>query len=263
MNDQRLEFLLDELRFIRAARGVTQEELAKRINWSASTVAMVETGARKPPVGFWDLVDTALDTGGTLTRLADRLGTPQFTVDWATAEGAAVALRSYESTVFPGLLQTETYARAVLRDAGLFNDEEVQRHLGVRMARQEILTRERPPQLVAVLDEGVLRRPVGGPRVMREQILAIVKACEEKPHVWAHVVPASVGAYVGLNGPFMVAVAPDGQTTGYLDNHLYGDVVDGAEQVARLQISWEAIRGEALPQRQSIDLMNEVAQTWS
>ncbi|MEO3929646.1 helix-turn-helix transcriptional regulator [Micromonosporaceae bacterium B7E4] len=65
--------LLEELRLVRAARGVTQDELAKRIKWSSSTVAMVETGARKPPPGFLAPVDDALQTGGTFARRAEEL----------------------------------------------------------------------------------------------------------------------------------------------------------------------------------------------
>jgi transcriptional regulator with XRE-family HTH domain len=259
--DDRLRFLLDELRLVRTARGVTQDELARRINWSASTVAMVETGARKPPAGFWTLVDNALQTGGTFERLAIELGTPQWKIEWGAAEASAAALRSYQPLVVPGLLQTEAYARAVLGDAGLLRQEDVERHLAARLKRQEILTRDNPPQLFAVLDEGVLRRPVGGPAVMRDQLHKLVKAAEE-PNIWVHVVPLTVGAYPGLNGPFVVAIDPDNRVTGYLDNQLQGHVIDGAEEVAALQLVWEAVRGQALPQQQSTDLIMKVAETW-
>ncbi|MGI5213987.1 helix-turn-helix domain-containing protein [Plantactinospora sp. CA-290183] len=260
--DHRLRFLLDELRLVRTARGVTQDDLARMINWSPSTVAMVETGARKPPPGFWALVDKALQTGGTFERLATELGTPQWKIEWGSAEAGAAVLRSYQPLVVPGLLQTEAYARAVLGDAGLLRREDVARHLAERMRRQEILTRDNPPQLFAVLDEGVLRRPVGGPTVMREQLHALVKAAEE-PHIWVHVVPLSVGAYPGLNGPFVVALDPGGRATGYLDNQIQGDVVDDAEEVATIQLVWEAVRGQALPQQQSTDLILKVAETWT
>ncbi|MEN3609993.1 DUF5753 domain-containing protein [Plantactinospora sp. ZYX-F-223] len=150
---------------------------------------------------------------------------------------------------------------AILGDAGMLRQEEVERHLADRLKRQEILTRDNPPQLFAVLDEGVLHRPVGGPAMMRDQLQALAKATEE-PNVWVHVVPLTVGAYPGLNGPFVVAVDADNRLTGYLDNQLHGDVVESAEEVAALQLVWEAVRGQALPQRQSTDLIVKVAETW-
>ncbi|WP_346257904.1 DUF5753 domain-containing protein [Plantactinospora sp. ZYX-F-223] len=143
----------------------------------------------------------------------------------------------------------------------MLRQEEVERHLADRLKRQEILTRDNPPQLFAVLDEGVLHRPVGGPAMMRDQLQALAKATEE-PNVWVHVVPLTVGAYPGLNGPFVVAVDADNRLTGYLDNQLHGDVVESAEEVAALQLVWEAVRGQALPQRQSTDLIVKVAETW-
>ena len=158
-------------------------------------------------------------------------------------------------------MQTEAYARAVLTDAGLLSRDTVARLLAMRMARQEILARAEPPDFTAVLDEGVLRRPVGGPEVMREQLQAIVKACQE-PHVRVHIVPATVGAYAGLNGAFVLATGPNRSEIGYLDNQLQGQVVDGADELAALARAWESVRSEALPHRQSTDLMMEVAQTW-
>ncbi|MGW4465808.1 helix-turn-helix domain-containing protein [Micromonospora sp. NPDC004704] len=260
INDQ-AQSLLDELRQMRLARSWTQEDLAKAVRYSASLVGMIETGTRKPPPGFWERVDEAFQTGGMFARQAKRLSTPKWKADWESAEREAVALRSYQPLVVPGLLQTEAYARAVLTDAGLLSRDDVERHLAQRLARQEILRRESPPQFTAVIDYSVLRRPVGGPAVMLEQIQAIIKACEE-PHVRVHIVPDTVGAYAGLNGPFVLATAQDQSITGYLDNQVKGHLVDSAEDLAAVQAAWEAVRGEALPHRQSTDLMMEVAETW-
>lgn len=88
---------------------------------------------------------------------------------WQEIEREAVSLRWYESMVLPGLLQTEAYARAVLGGTGLIARGDVERHLATRMARQDILRHDDPPQFTAVVDEAVLRRPVGGPATMRGQ----------------------------------------------------------------------------------------------
>jgi len=240
---------------------MTQDDLARHIPWASSTIAMIECGRRRPPPGFWAAVDGALQTGGALGRLATRLGSPQWFVDWSAAEQVAVSLRSYEALVVPGLLQTEAYARAVLTDAGLTNLEETERRVATRLARQTVLTRADPVDLTAVLDEGLLHRPVGGLAVMREQLEALVAACA-LPHVRLHVVHASTGAYAGLNGPFVIATAADRAETGYLDNQLAGQVVDGPDDLAALQRAWEAVRSEALPQQQSTELIREVAEKW-
>jgi transcriptional regulator with XRE-family HTH domain len=260
---EREQFLLGELRQIRTARGVTQEELAKKIQWAASTVGMIETGARKPPPKFWPAVDAALDTGGTLSRLATRLDTPRWRVEWTRAEAEATLLRSYQSTVIPGLLQTESYARALLTRVGKWRTAEVERLLAERMARQAILTRDDPPApaVYALVDEGALRRPVGGARVMREQLHALTKAVET-PNVWIGVVPLAAGAHAGLDGPFVLATDAEGRVTGYLDHQLKGQVVDGANEIATIHLAWETVRGQALPEQQSLQLIREVADSW-
>ncbi|MDG4806719.1 helix-turn-helix transcriptional regulator [Micromonospora sp. WMMD1120] len=181
---------------------------------------------------------------------------------WQEIEREAVSLRSYESTVLPGLLQTEAYARAVLSGAGLIPRGEIERHLTVRLGRQGVLKRDDPPQFTAVVDEAVIRRPVGGGPTMREQLLAVAAACAE-PHIRVHVVPATVGAYAGLNGPFVIAHSHDHRAAGYLDNQLQGQVASDPEDIAAMMAAWENVRGEALSHRQSVDLITEVANSWS
>lgn len=97
---------------------------------------------------------------------------------------------------------------------------------------------------------------------MREQLLAVVEACAE-PHIRVHVVPSSVGAYAGLNGPFVIATCPDHRVAGYLDNQLQGQVVSTPDELAAILAAWEAVRGEALSHWQSIELVMEVAKTWT
>ncbi|MET8203671.1 helix-turn-helix domain-containing protein [Micromonospora taraxaci] len=181
---------------------------------------------------------------------------------WQEIEREAVSLRWFESTVLPGLLQTEAYARAVLSGAGLIPRGDIERHLTVRLGRQGVLRRDDPPQFTAVVDEAVIRRPVGGGSTMREQLLAVAAACAE-PHIRVHVVPSTVGAYAGLNGPFVIAHSDDHRVAGYLDNQLQGQVASDPDDIAAMMAAWENVRGEALSHRQSVDLITEVAESWS
>lgn len=253
----------DALRAAMSEAGLTTESLAAQVGVDPKTSARWLAEGRVPHPRHRVAAAAALgrdiaDIWPDTLRRRD----PVWFRPWQEIEREAVALRWFEMAVLPGLLQTEAYARAVLMDAGLTNRGDVERHVAARLARQNILARDNPPQLTAVVDEGVLRRPVGGRTTMHEQIQAIIKA-SEAPHVRVHVVPSSVGAYAGLNGPFVIASTPEHRVAVYLDNQLQGQVVDGAEEIAAIQAAWESVRGEALSRSQSIELIMEVAETWS
>jgi hypothetical protein len=109
----------------------------------------------------------------------------------------------------PGLLQTPEYARAVilLGHAGA-NADEIDRRVELRRQRQQILDRIEPPQLWAVIDEAVLRRPIGGPEVMRAQIEALIEAAK-KPNVRLQIIPFNAGGHAAAGGPFAILRFPE------------------------------------------------------
>ncbi|MEU7753194.1 helix-turn-helix transcriptional regulator [Micromonospora sp. NPDC049171] len=181
---------------------------------------------------------------------------------WEALEREAHSLRSYQPLVLPGLLQTERYARALFSSAGQHTPDDVERLVAARMARQSVLAGNGPPWLTAVIDEGVLRRSVGGPEVMREQLESLAET-EHLPHVRVHVVPSSAGAYAGLSGPFVIASSADNRTAGYLDTQLHGQVASEPADLVLLMAAWENVRGAALSHGQSITLIREVAETWT
>ncbi|MFC4150248.1 helix-turn-helix transcriptional regulator [Micromonospora mangrovi] len=253
----------DALRVALHETGLTTEALAERVGVDPKTVGRWLSEGRIPhgrhrvsaaEVLRRDVSDIWPDTS--------RRREPVWFRPWQEIEREAVSLRSFEPLVLPGLLQTEAYARAVLDGGGLIPRADVERHLAARLARQGVLRRDDPPQFTAVIDEGVLRRPVGGRETMREQVRALVDACAE-PHIRVHVVPSTVGVYAGLNGPFVIATCPDHRVAGYLDNQLQGQVASDPDDIAAMMTAWENVRGEALSHRQSVDLLREVAQTWS
>ncbi|MEV4626063.1 helix-turn-helix transcriptional regulator [Micromonospora sp. NPDC049523] len=259
-------FLVDEIRLARVAAGMTQEAFGRAANFSPSHVSSVENGTRALTEDFIRGADRALRTGGLYERLAVKLkaaeASPIWFRDWMLAEAEATSLRSYESMVLPGLLQTEAYARAVFASGGLLPPDEVERRVAARLARQVVLGREKPPQIVGVLDEGMLHRSVGGPEVMREQLLHLVKLSADMPQLRLHVVPLSVGGYAGLSGPFVLATLPKGEEVVYLDNQLRGQVVNEASGLMWIRKAWDSILGEALPPQQSTELIVEVAEKW-
>ncbi|MEU7654596.1 helix-turn-helix transcriptional regulator [Micromonospora taraxaci] len=253
----------DALRVALSDTGHTTESLAETVGVDPKTVGRWLTEGRIPHPRHRLAAAEALhkdvsDIWPDTSRRRD----PIWFRPWQEIEREAVSLRWFESTVLPGLLQTEAYARAVLSGAGLIPRGDVERLLTVRLGRQGVLRRDDPPQFTAVVDEAVIRRPVGGGSTMREQLLAVAAACAE-PHIRVHVVPSTVGAYAGLNGPFVIAHSDDHRVAGYLDNQLQGQVASDPDDIAAMMAAWENVRGEALSHRQSVDLITEVAESWS
>ncbi|RQX16821.1 XRE family transcriptional regulator [Micromonospora ureilytica] len=261
-----LEHFAEELRLARAANGMSQAALAEALSYSGALVAKVETSERRPSLDFARRCDAVFSADGRFERIQRRISreavVPWFR-DWAGIEQETTALRWFEPLYVPGLVQTEDYARAILAGAGLFAADEVEQQVTARLDRQGVLTRDRPPLLSVVVDEYVLRRHVGGPEVMREQLRHLVKVGSALPRVRIQVVPLSAGAYAGLDGPFVIATAATGEDVVFLDGQRHGQVIDRAEYVRQMVEVWESIRGEALSQQQSLDLIAEVAETWS
>jgi transcriptional regulator with XRE-family HTH domain len=256
----------EELRRARAAAGLTQEQLAEKIAYSTSLVEHVEAGGRAPSVDFARRADDTLRTGGLLSRLQPLVRSeayPAWFRGWVEIERDATSLRWFEPLLIPGLLQTEEYARGVLQAANpAFRDDEIGRLVSARMDRQSILTKDEPPLLWVILDEGVLTRPVGGARVMREQIDHLLAAAR-LPRVVLQVVPASAGAHPGLAGQFVVASFDGSPDVAYLDNALAGQIIERPDDVSRVAMLYDILKAEALAPRASIDLVRKAIETWT
>ncbi|MEV4843651.1 helix-turn-helix transcriptional regulator [Micromonospora matsumotoense] len=254
----------DALRAAMVGTGHTIESLADRVGVDRKTVARWVNESRIPHPRHRKVAATVLGRPiGDIWADTSRRREPTWFRPWQEIEREAVALRSYQSVVLPGLLQTEAYAREVLAGSDVIAPGDVERHLASRLARQSILSRdERPPHFTAVIDEAVLRRPVGGRAVMRDQVRALLTVCQA-PHIRVHVVPSTVGSYAGLNGPFVLAIGPERRAAGYLDNQLQGQVVTDPDDVAAIMTAWENVRGEALSHWQSTELLTEMVETWT
>lgn len=259
-------YVLGELRLFRVSVNLSQEEFGRKIGYSGSHVSSVETGGRAPTREYTKAIDDQFATGGRFERMLRELAPldthPVWLREWIEFEREATTLRWFELAYLPGLLQTERYARATLA-GGRFTPEECDRIVASRLERQAILSRQRPPQLIAVVDESVLRRPVlDAPGLMAEQVDRLVELAALE-HVQLHVVPVDAGMYLGLAGQFIIAELPDGTRVAHADNQLTAQIVDAPADVARLAKTWEIVRNEALPHRQSIERIKEVAKSWT
>lgn len=259
------EFLLRELRLARTAANLTQDGLSERIHFSPQKVSAIETGRAPLTADLIKLIDDALAADGRLVRLWEDLvkdgAAPTWLREWIEIEREALSLRWYEPAYVPGLLQTEAYARATLA-GGVLPPLSVDQRVTSRLQRQDILARIEPPQLFVVLDEMVIRRECGSRDVMAEQLAHLV-ACAEQPVMHLHIVPKEFGMYAGLAGAFILAELAGAIRFGHTDNQLLAQIVERPEQIASLGVTWETVRGLALPRWQSLDLLKEVAKTWT
>jgi transcriptional regulator with XRE-family HTH domain len=265
-----------QLRRLREAKGITLEEAGHVIRASGSKMSRLETGR----VGFKDrdiadlltlygvrneqdrtsLRDLARDANaqGWWHDYSDIL--PSWFEAYVGLEEAATRIRSYEIQFVPGLLQTESYARAVtLLGHETADNEEINRRVSLRMARQSLLTGPQSPQLWAVLDEAVLRRPVGGTEVMRGQLEHLIR-CAELSNVTIQVVPFQAGGHAAAGGPFSVLrfAEPDLPDVVYLEQLTSAIYLDKRENVDHYLAVMERLCLKALPTHRSTELMKEI-----
>ncbi|MGA2828989.1 MAG: helix-turn-helix transcriptional regulator [Streptosporangiaceae bacterium] len=257
------------LRYYRERAGLGRPELARQISKSVSLIQAIELGQRAPTAEVTEDLERVLPSDGALTRLREEIGDslgygayPSWFEDWLASEREAKKLRTFEPMLVPGLLQTEDYARAVFSARFGITDEEINEQVAARLKRQEILAREEPPALWVILDEAVLRRPVGGRYVMREQVNHLIEAAK-RPHVSVQVISSSVGAHRGLwAGAFVVADFEDAPTVGYQETACQGQFVDRREDVGTLADCWDMLVREALPWAASQALLEDAAKSW-
>jgi len=209
-----------QLRRFREAAGVTPEQAGYEIRASRSKISRLENGRVK--LKSRDMSDlltlygvTDEDVRSKFIALAGQSSTPDWWARYSDVlptwfepylglEAAAATIRSFETQFVNGLFQTEDYARAV---TGLGHKtipgDQIERRVAVRLQRQDLLRRTDPPRIWSVMDEAVLRRPIGGRAVMRAQFRHLIEAAEV-PHVTLQVVPFATGAHAGESGSFTV-----------------------------------------------------------
>ena len=175
-------------------------------------------------------------------------------------EESASLIRAYEPQVVPGLLQTEGYVRAIT--AASFpaaSDEETERRVALRLARQQLLSRPEPPEYWVVMDETVLRRPIGGRKVMRAQLEHLIRAAGQ-PKIAIQVIPFAAGWHPALYGMFNIFRFPSEQ----LPNIVYTEALTGAyylnqpEESARYTEALDRMCAQAASPEHTISILSEI-----
>jgi transcriptional regulator with XRE-family HTH domain len=261
------------LRELREEAGLTLEVAGPELDSSASTLSRIEKGQQGANVHLVKSMLDLYDIGGdrwteliAMTRWARQRGWWRaYGFDdsgYVPLEAEATLVRDCTLTYLPGLLQTEDYARALFQGSMVRRAERaLANEIEVRMIRQRRLTAEEDPlELVAIVDETVLHRPIGGPEVMRAQLARIIEAAA-LDRVTFQVLPLSTGARPGLSAAFTVLSfdtlgLPD---MAYVEHPMGSVQLEQEDDVARASMVFEQLRSLALSPADSVALVRRVA----
>ena len=261
------------LRRLREEAGLTQEEAAPRLDWSTSKLGRIETAQQGVDVhGVRSMLDL-YDVGGERwTEIIDMVRETRKKDEWRSygiggqgylrLEMDAAVVHNYQLAHVPGLLQTEDYMRALFRNSRRHpTDAEVDRDVQARLFRQRRLTEEPALELVAIVDESALRRPVGGVEVMRAQLQQVV-ARATLPSVCLQVLPFSLGVHSGMDGSFIVLGFgdPDEPEIAYIEHTANALHLHKEAEVNSCKLVFDRLRSEALSPPDSAALVERLAQ---
>lgn len=256
---------------------MTTDDVAKGLGWSKSKVSRIETAAVtvtpedvRVLLGRYDVLTDEVEQLITLAREDKQPGwwrqysevLPHEFEGFLGLESEAARILAYESDVIPGLLQTEDYAKRVLSQHPLtVMPYEVERSAQLRRARQSRLTSEDPVELDAVVNEGALRRMIGGPTVMRDQLVHLVTMLG-LPNITVRVLPFTAGEHPATHGAFTVLEFPDPEDPHivYLDVLTNSYYLDGLREVGVYELAHERLRTLALPPAESRDMISALVE---
>jgi transcriptional regulator with XRE-family HTH domain len=260
------------MRKLRARKGLTLEEAGRLVGVSKATVSRYET--QVGPVK-WIVVD-ALCREYSATE-PERIAVVALAKDakqqgwWSsfsdsipesmnlllTLEDEAVRENHFSCVYVPGLLQTRAYSTALQKANEVpLEPTEIERLVDIRMKRQEVLTRAKPPRLWAILDESVVRRVVGSPEIMKEQLDRLLEA-NESPHITLQVLPFSKGAHSAALGSFVIIGGTEQSLdVVYVDFHTGSLFLEKDEELNRYRLAFEYLRAQALDMEGSTSMIH-------
>jgi DNA-binding XRE family transcriptional regulator len=243
-----------QLKMHREAAGLTQEALAKKVGYSRSTIASLETGAFIASEEVAVAIDNAVGANGLLVGLRGDMVSIELISEWhrdlRQILQQATSIRGNTVVLVPGLLQTPAYARAVFEG----NEDAV----AARLEDQAALARDDPPTLRFVFDQHVLERPIGGAEVMAEQVTYLEEAIISGR---AQISICPSGAVPSVIAPFFLANVDD-QSIGYLEAETQGFVVTKRQDVLDLEAVYERLLVEAFPTKASLEAIRRAKQRW-
>lgn len=263
------------LRRAREGAGITADAAAKQLGWPASKVTRIERNEwRRPTVSdVTDLLDVYGVTDGAVRQAMTMLARQARERGWwegelkaelggslVEFETEASQIRMFQALLIPGLLQTAAYARAVFKGGMVLDEDVIDRHVQARLARQQVLKRDNPPIVWAVIDEAALVKHVGGPAVMRDQLHHLIEVAAH-PNVGIQVLPNAVGAHASMTGPFTILsyATPDDPELVYIETGAKGDLyIESPEEVKHYTVKYDHLRASAISADASVAYLTDM-----
>jgi transcriptional regulator with XRE-family HTH domain len=258
-----------ELRTLREKRGLSCKDVAAALDCSESKISRMETGERglyaddvaailgylRAPTGLRHELLALVRDGEERNWHEIHGKLPTNWKDLIRFENDATAIYNYEPMVIPGLAQTPDYSRALMHGANpRLSEAEVETLVAARMSRQVILSRRQAPTVQLIVDETVLRRPVGESSMLRAQLRHLL-ALGERPKVSFQVVPFAVGAYPGLEGPLVLLEFANEPTLAYAETRAASSFLEEEEHIDGVKVAWRGLRAKALSPEDSVRLI--------
>lgn len=251
-----------QLAMFREFAGLTQRELAERVCVHEETIASVEQGRRPLKPDLAKVLDGILDTKKALQTAVDNMPEIDLIPAWAEQymdiEAEATALSWFENQVLPGLLQTESYARAVFRSkVPILSEEEINAQVAARMERQEILRRNLPPNASFIISEAIVRDRLGGNEVYGET-LRHLRTRADLPGITLQIMPLGRQTHAALDGPFILLETPDHQHLAYTETQRGSQLITDPNEVSILAQKYAMLRTQALNPEETKGLLDRL-----
>ncbi|MFG2157240.1 helix-turn-helix domain-containing protein [Streptomyces olivaceus] len=256
-----------QIKVARERAGLSQKEMGDRLGYGEETISSVERARRTPQPELLVAVDALLECGGLLASAAEdveraktrrRVRHPEWFKDYARLEQEAVELHDYSSLVLPGLLQTEAHANVVFRTRQPFLDAAtIEQRVAARLDRQQIFNRWPPPFTTFTIEESILRRPLGGWNVHREQLEALLRFGALRG-VELQVLPMERKEHPSLGGPFIMLTPKGKSQVAYLEVQHISRLITDPDEVRILAARYGSIRAQALTPEESLTLIKKM-----
>ncbi|GAA1993946.1 hypothetical protein GCM10009738_88710 [Kitasatospora viridis] len=250
------------MRDLRVAAGMKIAQLARQVPCDSSLLSRFESAERQPKLTMAQRIDFLLGTDGRLERAwhstdwHQEVEHPDWFREFVRIEALATCLSEYTVSRFPGLLQTPDYARAALKRAFQQQDgPSLDQRVAARMSRRVRFLTEDGPQLFFILDEGVLRRMVGGHLVMCGQLAHTLSVIERYPQIVVQIAPEELGERVAAATGFTLVKVPNGKDLIYSESVNRGHFSRDPEAVRRLSRAYDRLRADALSASESADVI--------
>ncbi|MEU0806264.1 helix-turn-helix transcriptional regulator [Streptomyces sp. NPDC005970] len=250
-----------QIKLWREAAGMKQVELGAAIGYGEELVSAVERARRIPRPEFLDKTDEVVGAGGKIAAMKKDVAEaryPKKVRDLAKLERKAGELGAYGNHNMHGLLQTEEYTRALFEmRRPTYSEDEIERHVAARLARQEIIEQRPAPMLTFVQEEVTLRRPLGGRMVLRRQLEHLLEIGQLR-HVQIQVMPTDREDHAGMGGELQLLKLRDGTTVGHWEAQLSNRLISNPKEVQILEMRYGIIRAHALTPRESLAFIEKL-----